>query len=1350
MINCTSDWKEWLTSGDYTVMITLNNQTLTNLDIPFSDVVQNSLVVNRFSVTGGQIEVGSATAAEVQFTLDNSVAKAREAANEIDYNYDDVVFEGARISFAFKHENSALYFIIATVDEVTRQGDLIHLVLLDDMVKLDKPVSGTIQTNVSSLISAICTAGGFQYASAESSLVNLSVTLAAPTSENLTYRQLLQWVCQVTGTCAYMAVISGVSKLVLDWYSKTYLAVPSGVTFDETETYYTESNGVYTEADISAFASGTTYYRIERLKPSNRFSSTIDQQPITITGVSVKVGDTAYESKTNANYVLAIENNELIDATNAQTIATGLASRLNGFSYTPFSAETNGLIWLQPLDMVVFTDKSGTDHDVIITDWTFSPYANVKLEGKGESQTRKGYATNAPFTAEQTKIIEEIKRNQQEVDVDDRITAVLGLNDAINHGMMLNTTTVDGKVYRHNASTLADSTYICTANSGGFAWTNAGWNSGNPVWQYGISSDGSAVLEQLSAYSINADVVSTGILQSSDGSTTLNLDNNTASFFDGALLYDTTNGFRFGTNVTFGTSNLSQDVLSAISAKGSYYGSVVDIDGDSTNYDTFVTDIATGAAITKGQTFIVNCPNGVEDQTPHEVYQAELVSVGGNTYGNTFYNDTFYFQLSENNLPTSVEPGQIYELSWTNINNGYPELFYNFYMDGNGVPTLANRGTSYIIKYGNTTYAQLELQSYTAGRDYSTPTTIRLFVDRSINQNYPQFRVTELTGSGTSTKSIPYFHAFAKSNNAIANVDTKIQVTTTANTQVNLVVQNYDTTKFDYATPTSLQLVATEQVSNSTDWKCEIAQTTGDARAASALSTANAALAAVEDIDVDEAVQDALADFDFEAITTTFYGTCSTTASTATKTVICPEITAASLKPGTILNVRFTNENTATSPTITLKTALSGGTTVSYGKYITANGTTLESGSVYNWQADSVVQFVYYESGNTNYWSMTESAMNKRIAAWCDANDTTMIDGSKIYTGTIGATQIAAGAVDADKIYASDAMFEKLMSKDALVTGTLSFKPFTGDNPESTTAEQNYVARFFYGKDYSELTGSMSGDQANVNAQIYKIKRMFGSSLALVEASTNGFKYDYSGTCGTAKATQIKDVTLTGFSASDFTAGKLIKITFTYGNQSNIQPKLQIYNNGIAVGEPHDLKNYEGNALGSLDNGAVRQFEFDGTNWKLSFYWNYTTSQTGALCADGLLMDYYFNESTIVSRVFSYLSTYVGDDYTILPALYAKKLYIDGVKVETQSGIAEYTIARYSGQSDTINFPKSFSVKPSVQITIESDNTNLRSQMLYSLSAVTTTNFSFYIHNVPSSAYDETIYIHWTASIPSD
>lgn len=51
----------------------------------------------------------------------------------------------------------------------------------------------------------------------------------------------------------------------------------------------------------------------------------------------------------------------------------------------------------------------------------------------------------------------------------------------------------------------------------------------------------------------------------------------------------------------------------------------------------------------------------------------------------------------------------------------------------------------------------------------------------------------------------------------------------------------------------------------------------------------------------------------------------------------------------------------------------------------------------------------------SNALSVANTA-NGKIASWASANDTTLIDGAKIYTGSITAEQIAAGAISADKL----------------------------------------------------------------------------------------------------------------------------------------------------------------------------------------------------------------------------------------------------------------------------------------------------------------------------------------------
>ena len=56
--------------------------------------------------------------------------------------------------------------------------------------------------------------------------------------------------------------------------------------------------------------------------------------------------------------------------------------------------------------------------------------------------------------------------------------------------------------YLHDEPLLENSSTIYTHNAGGYAFTNSGWNNGNPDWQYGFTKDGNAVFNKVCAYGL--------------------------------------------------------------------------------------------------------------------------------------------------------------------------------------------------------------------------------------------------------------------------------------------------------------------------------------------------------------------------------------------------------------------------------------------------------------------------------------------------------------------------------------------------------------------------------------------------------------------------------------------------------------------------------------------------------------------------------------------------------------------------------------------------------------------------------------------------------------------------------
>lgn len=458
--------------------------TLTNADLK-----ENTLIIDRATVSGQAIEIGSAIASELSFVLDN-----------YDGRFNNYIFEGADIAVSVGVTNSSGattyvpmgYF---TVDTQPRRLKEISIYALDRMMQFDKSVGAiTYPLTVAALLRNICSACNVTLYTVPENLPNGTYTIsAAPESEDLTYRQLLQWIAQITGTCAYF---DWNGNLRLEWYSST-------------------SAATITTAD--------------------RFTSDLYESPIEITGVQVNIGETSYLSGEGA-YALLIEGNELIQD-NPQNVANALSTALTGFTYTPFSCETLPLPHLYPLDRVTFVDSQGVSHSTIITNAAFSLNGRTTLQGSGETATLAGYASANPLTNREQVIIKNIANQAANATLGTFEQATLELNETIAGSMGLYTTVItneDGSktTYFHSKPELTESVagdVIYTWLAGGFAYTTTGWNNGSPVWQYGFTADGNSILKVLTAYGINADWINAGAItiKDAEGNTTFSADTQT-------------------------------------------------------------------------------------------------------------------------------------------------------------------------------------------------------------------------------------------------------------------------------------------------------------------------------------------------------------------------------------------------------------------------------------------------------------------------------------------------------------------------------------------------------------------------------------------------------------------------------------------------------------------------------------------------------------------------------------------------------------------------------------------------------------------------------------------------------
>lgn len=431
-----------------------------------SNIANKGMSIDRHTSTTDKIAIGTASSADLELSLVN-----------LNGEFDNFKFEGADIlaqlliddigglndvEAEIKHVINLGRF---TVDNQPRRLSKISITALDRMVLFDKKVDWNelrFPMSAGSLITNICNICNVSLITDVSSLVNGGYVVKKPElNGETTYRQLLMWCAQITATCAFM---DGEGMLRLEWYSDTN----------------------------------------ESVAADERYSSFLDENDITISGVAITVNDVEYLAG-STEYAISILNNPLISE-DCQTIAENIFSVVKNTTYRPFECSAMSLPHLTPLDKIVYVTEKGERVQTLITHTNFKLNGAMSIKGVGESSQTNGYASVNPLTVSETAIIERLK---QEINttLNDRIQAIIGFNELITNSMGLFSTTItkengSRQTFMHDAPTLEQSMTIYTMTEHGFAYTNSGWNGGNPSYQYGFDKFGNAIFNKVCAYGI--------------------------------------------------------------------------------------------------------------------------------------------------------------------------------------------------------------------------------------------------------------------------------------------------------------------------------------------------------------------------------------------------------------------------------------------------------------------------------------------------------------------------------------------------------------------------------------------------------------------------------------------------------------------------------------------------------------------------------------------------------------------------------------------------------------------------------------------------------------------------------
>ena len=436
MVNVSQDVINYFNEGNLqTAAIEFSNGK-ESFTITEEDIIQGGLKIDRYSVTNSKIEVGSAVASELSLKLRN-----------YDGKFDNVSFEGAvlyvKVGVWSDNPTALGHFVLGQsvlgalngignfilgksligdagtkaqviwipcgrfiIDTSPRKLQIITVSALDYMVKLDKAVDVSkisFPIHVDALIQKICELCNVSLLTDVAALPNHQYSIGGlpSSSQQLTYRQCLQWCAQLTGTCAFM---NEDGQLVLKWYEQTEVTV----TMNE------------------------------------RYTSDLLENDITITGFTCDVSnEVTYLAGTN-EYALDLSDCGFLTNSYDGVLKELLAAR-GGFFYRPYSATIKSAPYLFPMDMIRYKDKDGAFHNTIVTNVTFSLNCNTSISGAGETVTSSSYTqSNSGVTNQQASTNRQTNESLEAKATKDELHSMMTFTES--EGLVITHKGLDGKV----------------------------------------------------------------------------------------------------------------------------------------------------------------------------------------------------------------------------------------------------------------------------------------------------------------------------------------------------------------------------------------------------------------------------------------------------------------------------------------------------------------------------------------------------------------------------------------------------------------------------------------------------------------------------------------------------------------------------------------------------------------------------------------------------------------------------------------------------------------------------------------------------------------------------------------
>lgn len=500
MINASKEFKEKLKSGAAVVNyadVILSDGTVLHLE-PRDFMIGGCQIEDKTS--DGKFGVGFCIGKTLKIRLEND----DERFSSYDFYMATITIYVAMLLDDGTIEKIRKGKYYATVPQT--QGDIIEISAVDAMYRLDRPYAATTvyPATLQSIISDICLDCGIPAGFRQ--FDNYTYTVKEK-PENLTYRQVLSYACQVAG---YNARIDNDGYMQLIWYNTSLL------------NWYNYNGGsfnIYPHDTILDGGDFTNYGQGERIsggeftdqRPEHIFrikSLTVHTDDVVITGVKVIGKDDATSLFGEEGYAIVVKGNPFVDGKESE-VAAYLGGRMVGMSFRPFSAQILGNPLYEPFEVVMVSDRKGNVYNSIINSVSYKigAYTNVSCQAEDPVRNESEYISPAV----QAAVAEARKNAEKQLTTYDK--AVQQMNQLAMNAMGFHTTVEDMEdgsrvVYLHDKPALEDSKTIYKQTIDGFFISTDGGKS----YTAGFDKNGNAVVNILYAIGIVADWIRSGTL----------------------------------------------------------------------------------------------------------------------------------------------------------------------------------------------------------------------------------------------------------------------------------------------------------------------------------------------------------------------------------------------------------------------------------------------------------------------------------------------------------------------------------------------------------------------------------------------------------------------------------------------------------------------------------------------------------------------------------------------------------------------------------------------------------------------------------------------------------------------